>query len=183
MIFCSNAESDLSTSVTKAPKEDRKKKKKTKGKKKKKRKRKKKKKKKEKEAQAQKPIVAMGSANWHFNKKGEIKTRKSSWFVNRLKKKLRVVMIPEYFTTKKCSFCYNVTETPHNYETSLFPRHLMRRAWLDQDVPRGLRKCNNGDCPRKFLHRDVNAARNILAVLDSQLKRGERPEYLRHKGS
>lgn len=130
-------------------------------------------------------IVAYGSAKFSISKKGDIKVPQQAW-VSKLAKKCKVVLTSEYFTSQKCFECHEVTK-PMEYEKDLNRRDLinflkekigekMLRS-IRGDEKRGLRRCESNGCTQ-FLHRDVNAAKNIGYALWHRLAHGERPSYL-----
>jgi hypothetical protein len=130
-------------------------------------------------------IVAYGSARFSISKKGDIKVPQQAW-ISKLSRKCKVVLTSEYFTSKKCFECKGTTK-PMEYEKNLTRKELitllrdkigekMLRS-IQSDEKRGLRRCETNGCTQ-FLHRDVNAAKNIGYALWHRLALGERPSYL-----
>jgi hypothetical protein len=130
-------------------------------------------------------IVAYGSAKFSISKKGDIKVPQQAW-ISKLSRKCKVVLTSEYFTSKKCFECKGTTK-PMEYEKNLTRKELitllrdkigekMLRS-IQSDEKRGLRRCETNGCTQ-FLHRDVNAAKNIGYALWHRLALGERPSYL-----
>jgi hypothetical protein len=130
-------------------------------------------------------IVAYGSARFSISKKGDIRVPQQAW-ISKLSKRCKVVLTSERYTTLKCFKCKKLTR-PEELKKDMDRRDLlnllrekigekMLRS-IQGDETRGLRRCESNGCTQ-FLHRDVNAAKNIGYALWYRLARGERPSYL-----
>jgi hypothetical protein len=130
-------------------------------------------------------VVAYGSARFSISKKGDIKVPQQAW-ISKLSKRCKVVLTSERYTTQKCFECKKPTK-PMEFEKDIDRRDLLNflREKIDEkmlrsiqgDEKRGLRRCESNGCTR-FLHRDVNAAKNIGYALWYRLAHDERPSYL-----
>ena len=87
----------------------------------------------------------------------------TSSFRNRLAKKVKVILVPEYYTTKTCSKCLGSLEPD--------PTRTFKRKDGAFVPLRGIRRCHNEKCGG-FLrwNRDYNAAINIRTNLMYYLK-------------
>ena len=119
--------------------------------------------------------VAYGSAKFSVNSKGAIRVPQQG-IIDKLKRKVKVVLTSEYLTTQKCSTCESQTTDVKNLNDvekenvmRNVPESLLIKLKKDNDLVHGL---------RLFVHRDENAASNILNVLLSRITRGKRPNYL-----
>jgi hypothetical protein len=131
-------------------------------------------------------VVAYGSAKFSISKKGDIQVPQKEW-ITKLSKRCRVVLTSEFLTSQKCCKCEKQTNPLYPFLRKMDTKVLLEKLRSEsiseellqktrRDEKRGLRRCDNG-CTR-FLHRDINAAKNIRNALLSRIRKGIRPEYL-----
>ena len=122
-------------------------------------------------------IIGYGSASFKSTGKGEIPvpTCRNLILLKRyLKVKYKnhvVVPIDEFRTTKRCCYCEHDLESVYDK--------------VNKKTVRGLKLCSSEQCKVRtnqqspvFLNRDLNAALNILRVLEEIVFNRERPKYL-----
>lgn len=109
----------------------------------------------------------------------------------------RVTLIQEYNTSRCCSICHadleSVTVTMRKWldaekkwkrQPSRKVKKIQKLRLVEERVElHALKKCTSDTCRRqnqrtRVLHRDDNAARNMIAVYKSLAKHGRRPKYL-----
>lgn len=128
--------------------------------------------------------VAYGSAKFTVNSKGSIRVPQQG-LIDKLKRKVKVVLTSEYLTSQKCSTCESQTmdmrklnEEERSKMMEKVPESLLRKLTSDSDLERGLRFCSNRMCNSQFVHRDENASKNILKAMWYKMTKGVRPKYL-----
>jgi hypothetical protein len=120
--------------------------------------------------------LGMGDVDFPCTGKGELavpttdlqKSLKRVIRMMNISRKVKIVPIDEYNTTKCCHCCGTVMQTL----TTPSGQECLR-----------YRVCNTCTClktPYKRRHRDVNASKNILKILQCLVNGHERPEYLRN---
>jgi len=89
---------------------------------------------------------------------------------------IKAVWVDEANTSKMCSACHRVTGGDVS-EWKIIEK-FSGEAKLVKSKIYGLRRCMNNEC-RITWDRDHNARRNIYNVLESEIKSGAKPDYLR----
>jgi transposase len=84
-------------------------------------------------------------------------------FARALQKRATVVPIDEYKTSKLCSLCHDTLEKARLLATNDDGEFELRKN-------RNILRCASSACRANFWNRDVNAARNMLELLRSELK-------------
>lgn len=96
-------------------------------------------------------------------------------FRNALKKRARLVSIDEFRTSKLCSSCrqpLDLAAYPHQDENGRF----------DMKETRNVLHCATSDCNATFWDRDVNAAINMLRLLQNEVAGHPRPPQFTRTG-
>jgi hypothetical protein len=95
----------------------------------------------------------------------------------RLAKKLKVVMVEEYNTTKLCSRCHGETVPDPVLKREVICKDGSKR----KDSVRGIRRCYSAKCGGRYWNRDLNAAINIASNLRYAIQhQGQRhPQFRR----
>jgi len=83
-------------------------------------------------------------------------------FARALRRRATVVPMDEYKTSKLCSLCHHTLEKARLIATNDNGEYELRKN-------RNVLRCPNSACRANFWNRDVNAARNIRALLAARL--------------
>ncbi|RLN94945.1 hypothetical protein BBJ28_00024901 [Nothophytophthora sp. Chile5] len=119
------------------------------------------------------PRVLVGYGDWSRRDKitghapGPVKG-----FKRALKKRATVVPVDEFRTSKLCSCCHEFLEK------ALLPVKTEDGEFVLEET-RNVLRCSSSACKATFWNRDVNAARNIFALLKSKLLGLSRPKAFR----
>ena len=120
-------------------------------------------------------VVAFGNARFNASMKGQMPGPASK--IRRhliVKKKGRVVLVDEFQTSKKCSWCTQI-------QGGSVLRHPRMASWKDGvglHVKNVYELCQCTTCYRTW-NRDVNAARNIWMAFHGEYTNGVRPQHIR----
>ena len=109
--------------------------------------------------------------------------------VERACDKVTLKSVDEYLTTKMCSKCGNRTCEVKVEKEIIKRKKVEGGEKISKDLIKeekvlkkvaiyGLRRCMNNEC-RITWNRDINASRNILKILECDLRGMERPQYLK----
>ena len=133
----------------------------------------------------EKTLVGFGNGSVNSNgccKGGKLPV-KQLFNIASKEKKLTCVWCNEAYTTKRCSVCFN--DTGHVNENKIRKKNKKETHENNYVVYvagiYGLRRCENNEC-RITWNRDHNAARNIFNVLEQEIRKHKRPEYLNMDG-
>jgi len=101
--------------------------------------------------------VAYGAAKFSVSAKGDIRVPQQG-IIERLKKRVKVVLTSEFLTSQKCSECENQTLSVKQFgkveelQKEKIPKLLLQKLEKAKDLERGLRVCSNRLCHSQFLH-------------------------------
>ncbi|KAL3670098.1 hypothetical protein V7S43_004414 [Phytophthora oleae] len=123
-----------------------------------------------------------GVAYGDWSRRGNIKGHASSpvkGLKEALRKRAVVFSMDEFRTSKLCSQCdQSLSPVRYAVDTKLPKRRKRKGVVLARNRAEvqfkekgchGVLRCNHATCPSQYWDRDVNAAKNILSVLQNQL--------------
>jgi hypothetical protein len=146
-------------------------------------------------------VIVLGdwSTNSHFGHRAPTPNKR---LTNLLRKKISVIDVDEYNTSKLCSVCHQELEKPLLTKKPRQEKKKELKSRGDKKKPRSIRptrpttnnknelksegeimearpwsvrRCINNDCNRTFWNRDTNAALNILHLFLCLAQNKERP--------
>ena len=118
-------------------------------------------------------IIALGDAKFAVCRPG-LSACLIAKVVQELAKSRRVVITPEYNTTKRCSHCKSICANTISGRSTIWKTNRKGQQYRPQI--HGLRHCLK--CTRS-LNRDENASRNIFNMFKSFVETGNPAEYLK----
>jgi hypothetical protein len=142
----------------------------------------------------EKPIIAMGNAKFPSTGKGEV-AGPTVAIKKSCQRYYEMIPVDEYRTTQMHHDCEEKLVVLYRQEIQVTPeadesvesgsngnhvetrtKYRLNLEHLGREI-RGLRWCGSTKC-RRLVNRDLNAALNILRILEAETSGGERPKYL-----
>jgi hypothetical protein len=123
-------------------------------------------------AKGRKTIIGMGNAGFGSCYKGNDPAPKGK-LLKKLNERFEVRMIDEFMTSQTCCAC-------HSHLKPVKHRRKDKKGVSAISIMRGIKQCKTTDCLVTH-NRDLNAAKNMLHLLQTEINGEERPEAFTRK--
>jgi hypothetical protein len=125
-----------------------------------------------KRANGKKMIIGMGNAGFGSCYKGHASTPKGK-LLKKLNERFEVKMIDEFMTSQKCCAC-------HSHLKPVKHKRMDKKGVSAISIVRGVKQCTTTKCLVTH-NRDVNAAKNMLHLLKTEINGKTRPKVFERK--
>ena len=117
-------------------------------------------------------LIGMGNAGFGHCYKGHAPTPKGK-LLKKLNEHFKVKMIDEFMTSQKCHHC-------HSHMKPVKHKRIDKNGTLNVSVVRGVKQCATTKCLVTH-NRDINAAKNMLHLLRTEMDGQSRPDAFKRK--